>query len=187
MTAANSASFRTDRAADGARVDHYALDDTLAGRIAQAAGIGILTALPDYFHRKTSLAAAYALGCAGMVGLIAFANAQREGVGEGANARLDDAVAADIDDAVANHKESSADPAQDATPERTLMSYLFGVFIFAFMALNLWITIGINRAIVRALVKRGIAKPWTALGVAASLLAFVASEAEAREIEKRAS
>ena len=43
------------------RQDNYALDDTLAGRITQAAAVGIATSYPDWITSKGGLITAYTL------------------------------------------------------------------------------------------------------------------------------
>lgn len=60
------------------RVDNYALDDTLAGRLTQAAAVGILTALPDYFTSRLGLTLAYAAGFSSFAALVAYTNAESE-------------------------------------------------------------------------------------------------------------
>lgn len=55
--------------------DNYALDDTLAGRITQAAAVGIMTAFPDWIKNKTALVFAYVLSFLGFGALVAITNA----------------------------------------------------------------------------------------------------------------
>ncbi|MHC2799300.1 MULTISPECIES: hypothetical protein [Corynebacterium] len=56
--------------------DNYALDDTLAGRITQAAAVGIMTAFPDWIKNKTALVFAYVLSFLGFGALVAITNAE---------------------------------------------------------------------------------------------------------------
>lgn len=56
--------------------DNYALDDTLAGRITQAAAVGIMTAFPDWIKNKTALVFAYVLSFLGFGVLVAITNAE---------------------------------------------------------------------------------------------------------------
>lgn len=56
--------------------DNYALDDTLAGRITQAAAVGIMTAFPDWIKNKTALVFAYMLSFLGFGALVAITNAE---------------------------------------------------------------------------------------------------------------
>lgn len=56
--------------------DNYALDDTLAGRITQAAAVGVMTAFPDWIKNKTALVCAYVLSFLGFGALVAITNAE---------------------------------------------------------------------------------------------------------------
>ena len=56
--------------------DNYALDDTLAGRITQAAAVGIMTAFPDWIKNKTALVFVYVLSFLGFGALVAITNAE---------------------------------------------------------------------------------------------------------------
>ena len=56
--------------------DNYALDDTLAGRITQAAAVGVMTAFPDWIKNKTALVFAYVLSFLGFGALVAITNAE---------------------------------------------------------------------------------------------------------------
>ncbi|MDK6813867.1 hypothetical protein QP363_07650 [Corynebacterium sp. UMB6689] len=56
--------------------DNYALDDTLAGRITQAAAVGIMTAFPDWIKNRTALVFAYVLSFLGFGALVVITNAE---------------------------------------------------------------------------------------------------------------
>ena len=56
--------------------DNYALDDTLAGRITQAAAVAIMTSYPDWIKNKTALVSAYVLSFLGFGALVAITNAE---------------------------------------------------------------------------------------------------------------
>lgn len=56
--------------------DNYALDDTLAGRITQAAAVAIMTSYPDWIKNKTALVFAYVLSFLGFGALVAITNAE---------------------------------------------------------------------------------------------------------------
>ena len=58
------------------KTDNYALDDTLPGRITQAAAVGIMTAFPDWIKNKTALVCAYILSFLGFGALVAITNAE---------------------------------------------------------------------------------------------------------------
>ena len=148
-----------DKQADNTgNTDNYALDDTLAGRIAQSAIIGAVTAYPDWIKNRTVLIGAYALSAAGFLGLVGYLNAQDE----------DDEEFGQVPD--------------DAT---TLPAWFIvaGVAVFA---LGAALDIAVTRRVAGWLRKRGVTKSWTLLGVIGAGLTFVVSEAEAREIARRA-
>lgn len=60
------------------RVDNYALDDTLAGRITQSAAAGLMLSFPDWIKNKTALSITYVFSFIGFGALVAITNAQRE-------------------------------------------------------------------------------------------------------------
>lgn len=160
MSFSNTTASQTNRDS----YDSYALDDTLAGRLVQAAAVGLATAIPDYVAKGPKRVAAYlGLGTA-MLGAIAVANAQREEEPQAAN------------DAAAAHPVFA--DASDA-PAWLLPAFLAG--IAAAVTLNA----KISAAIVKSLRRRGIGKPWTVLGVAGAALTFAVSEAEARDIARQ--
>ena len=64
------------------RQDNYALDDTLAGRITQAAAVGIATSYPDWIKSKGGLITAYTLSFFGFGALVAYTNAHAEQDGD---------------------------------------------------------------------------------------------------------
>ena len=64
------------------RQDNYALDDTLAGRITQAAAVGIATSYPDWITSKGGLITAYTLSFFGFGALVAYTNAHAEQDGD---------------------------------------------------------------------------------------------------------
>lgn len=134
--------------------DNYAFDDTAAGRIAQALSIGVLTALPDYFRGKASLLAAYAVAVAGFGALVGFANARREDA------------------------EPDAGTVGTAPAPR---SWALLAAVLALLFFSSWAQVALSRRMAKALVKRGVAKPWTVLGAVGAALTWVLSELQARE------
>lgn len=138
--------------------DNYALDDTLAGRIAQSAIIGVVTSYPDWIPNRTVLIGAYALSAAGFLGLVGYLNAQDE-----------------------DDEEFGQVP--DEAPTLPAWSIVAGVAVFA---LGAALDIAVTRRVAGWLRKRGVTKPWTLLGAIGAGLTFVVSEAEAREIARRA-
>ncbi|WP_293768008.1 hypothetical protein [uncultured Corynebacterium sp.] len=157
--------------------DNYALDDTLAGRAAQAAAVGILTALPDYLKTKAGLTTGYLVGFTSFGALVAWANAERED--HLAYAPLADADAADAPDAEGT--PSAAAPLDTAGASFAVLAVIVAVAL-----LSLIPGVAASRALTKALAKRGIGKPWTVLGAVAAALTFAVSEAEARGLDRAA-
>ena len=149
---------RTETTVSADNTDNYALDDTLAGRIAQSAIIGVVTSYPDWIKNRTVLIGAYALSAAGFLGLVGYLNAQDE-----------------------DDEEFGQVP--DDAPTLPAWSIVAGV---AVSALGAALDIAVTRRVVGWLRKRGVSKPWTLLGAIGAGLTFVVSEAEAREIARRA-
>lgn len=138
--------------------DGYALDDTLEGRLAQAAAVGVLTALPDYLSGK-SLVAAYAAGFVGFGAVVAYTNAEA--------------------------REDLDTDAQPVTEENDLGFALPALAVgltAASVSLDSWV----SRKFAGFLRTKGVSKPWTAMGALGAALAFGVSELEARDRAKRA-
>ena len=57
------------------RVDNYALDDTLAGRVVQAGFAGAALSLPDYVKKPKALITSYILLLGSFAGLVGYLNA----------------------------------------------------------------------------------------------------------------
>ena len=76
--------------------DNYALDDTLAGRITQAAAQGIVTSYPDWIKSKKGLITAYVLSTIGFGALVAYTNAQAEEDGDEPRSPQDVAAKGDV-------------------------------------------------------------------------------------------
>lgn len=57
------------------RVDNYALDDTLAGRVVQAGFAGVALCLPDYVKKPKALITSYILLLGSFAGLVGYLNA----------------------------------------------------------------------------------------------------------------
>lgn len=139
--------------------DSYALDDTLAGRIAQAAGVGILTALPDYLKSKVGLTVGYLTGFTAFGSLVAFANAQNE-----------------------DERDDAPLTVEPTSPLKTYGAFLV---ILALLAVGAFLNVTIARGIVSFLRKRGATKPWSLTGALLAALTFAVSEAEARGLDKQ--
>lgn len=139
------------------RQDNYALDDTLEGRIAQAAAAGVLTALPDYFSGK-ALVGAYAVGIAGFGALVAYANAEAD------------------DD----HVDT---PPQEVTELQGSAAFALPAAVAGAAVGGAALGSAVGKKLAGGLRGAGVTKPWSVLGVAAAGIIFGLSEAEARRIE----
>lgn len=156
-----------DSTAAPGKTDNYALDDTLAGRIVQSVAVAIVTSLPDWFERRSVLIAAYIGSLLGFGALVAVVNAYDEEDGEEPE----------------TPEQSEAELADgDVSEPRQIPRW-----VPLFVALLIILDIRLNIAIARRLRKAGITKPWSLLGAIAGVLAFLASESEARKIERQAS
>ncbi|HAT1182678.1 TPA: hypothetical protein I8V37_000293 [Corynebacterium striatum] len=139
------------------RVDNYALDDTLAGRITQSAAAGLMLSFPDWIKNKTALSITYVFSFIGFGALVAITNAQRE-------------------DEEPQAEQNDSDLKQWAVSAAVILLFVLGGFI----------NVKVSQAVVKRLRKRGLSKPWTAWGAIAAAFVFLVSELEARDIEKLA-
>lgn len=131
------------------KTDNYALDDTLAGRITQAAAVGIMTAFPDWIKNKTALVFTYIFSSLGFGALVAVTNAQSH--------------------------EDRPEPELPDVPAWAIP------VTFALLLLGGWITVKTQQGIAGFIRRRGVSKPWTALGAIGAAMTFILSEVEARE------
>lgn len=139
------------------RVDNYALDDTLAGRITQSAAAGLMLSFPDWIKNKTALGITYVFSFIGFGALFAITNAQRE----------------------------DEEPQAEQNDSDLKLWAVFAAVILLFV-LGGFINVKVSQAVVKRLRKRGLSKPWTAWGAIAAAFVFLVSELEARDIEKLA-
>ncbi|KQB87151.1 hypothetical protein [Corynebacterium lowii] len=138
------------------QTDYYSLDDTRAGRLTQAAFAGIWEALPDYVSSPLARRALKALLLSGGVSLVAYLNS--------------------VDEDPNNHPSALLSEV-DLSPKQTwaiLGGGLLGGVLTARMGEK------VRAGLVRHLRRRGLKRPHTALGVAAAVVVFGLSEAQAR-------
>lgn len=154
------------------RVDNYALDDTLAGRITQSAAAGLMLSFPDWIKNKTALSITYVFSFIGFGALVAITNAQRED-------EEPQAEQPPVEHPQAEHpqaEQNDSDLKQWAVFAAVILLFVLGGFI----------NVKVSQAVVKRLRKRGLSKPWTAWGAIAAAFVFLVSELEARDIEKLA-
>ncbi|MBC3186631.1 hypothetical protein H7347_08645 [Corynebacterium sp. zg-331] len=137
------------------QTDYYSLDDTRAGRLAQAAFVGGWEALPDYVSSRAARAAikiVLAVGGAGLVGALNM-----------------------IDEDPRNDPAALLDEV-DLSPAQTWAGLACGAAaLICLPALSSRLR---ARAVDR-LRRRGIRRPHTALGAVAAALVFLVSEVRA--------
>ena len=151
-----------NREAHDQRQDNYALDDTLAGRITQAAAVGIATSYPDWIKSKGGLITAYTLSFFGFSALVAYTNAHAEQDGDEPRSPQD-------------------------SDDQGLKPWAIFAAVVLLLILGGWMNVALSRRMVKFLRKRGAKRPWTLLGAIGAALTFLISELEARDIAKLAS
>lgn len=154
------------------RVDNYALDDTLAGRITQSAAAGLMLSFPDWIKNKTALGITYVFSFIGFGALVAITNAQRE----------DEELQAEQPPV----EQSQAEQSQAEQNDSDLKQWAVFAAVILLFVLGGFINVKVSQAVVKRLRKRGLSKPWTAWGAIAAAFVFLVSELEARDIEKLA-
>ncbi|MDK8450492.1 hypothetical protein [Corynebacterium mastitidis] len=138
------------------QTDYYSVDDTRAGRLAQAAFMGAWEGLQDYVPSRPRRLLARTALLAGGLGLVAALNMRDEDPNNDPAALLEEV---------------------DLTPAQTWAAFLGGV---AALAASSKASGWCRDRIAGMLRRRGVARPYTAWGLAVGAVAFVASEAQAR-------
>ncbi|AKK07619.1 hypothetical protein [Corynebacterium testudinoris] len=160
--------------------DYYSLDDTLAGRVAQASVAGTIMSLPDYIESKfLRFLVGTGIFTVGMAS-VAVLNA------------LDDDPDNDLSVVADNLRRSIGDIGKTAGPEWELKAGDISVDSPA----RTWLIIGgvgvvsagllkldgmMRRSMVKSLRKRGVKRPNTVLGVIAGVSVFALSELSHRQ------
>ncbi|MEY6436027.1 hypothetical protein O7746_09995 [Corynebacterium pseudotuberculosis] len=133
------------------------LDDTMTGRISQAAAIGLITALPDYVHTKALRWVINTVILGSLLGVALYANTHDDDP---------DVIAARVREQL----ESS-----DAKEFGPLVTWgAFAVLLLIFLGINK-LDRTISKKVVEFLRRRGVSKPHTLLGVVGAALVFVSS------------
>lgn len=160
--------------------DNYALDDTMAGRAVQALTLGALYAVPDF--AKGTLARVAGFGGVIVAGITAIgvANARRdedenlEEVREPAEVAAEDPAEKSAADDADNHVKQWFDNVSTAQ-KYGVLGGLLGLF-----GLSLWWEKVCVSWMARKLRKKGVRKPFSAIGAAVALIVFISSEYDAR-------
>ena len=146
--------------------DHYLLNDTLLGRIAQSLMMGAFVATPDFFKgrlgRKIARTAIFSSGVVASAVLNKFDGKEHE-----------------------NPKRVAKDLGKVIELDSPLKTWgLLGGGLGAFIGSSK-LQDKINDRIVKILTKRGVVRPNLALGVATAVAMFVQSERNARKKGKK--
>ncbi|AEQ05682.1 hypothetical protein LJU02_00580 [Corynebacterium pseudotuberculosis] len=137
------------------------LDDTMTGRISQAAAIGLITALPDYVHTKALRWVINTVILGALLGVALYANTH------------DDDPDNDPDVIAARVREQLE--SNDAKEFGPLVTWgAFAVLLLVFLGISK-LDRTISKKVVEFLRRRGVSKPHTLLGVVGAALVFVSS------------
>lgn len=158
--------------------DFYSLDDTPAGRLAQAGIAGISIALPDYVPSRAGRLLINGLLGVGGLGLVAYLNAVDENPGNDPAVLLDRMRQEIGDIGQRGGPESDTSPGDLGSPLRTWL--IIGVALLA-AALLAWLESRGRGKLAAALLRRGVKRPNTVLGGVAAVLVYGASEVLARQ------
>lgn len=158
--------------------DFYSLDDTLAGRLAQAGISGISLALPDYVPSRVGRFLVNTLIMVGGVGLVAYLNSVDEDPGNDP-AVLVDRMRQEIGDIGQRGGPETDHSAGDlGSPLRTWL-IIGGALVSAVLLTRL--ESGARRWVVAKLAERGVRRPNTVIGAVGALIVFALSEALHRQ------
>lgn len=155
------------------QTDFYSLDDTLAGRLAQAGITGASLALPDYVESRVGRFLLNTLIVVGGVGLVAYLNSVDD------DPNNDPAILVDRMRQEIGDIGKEAGPDSDAgvrdlgSPARTWL-VIIGALIAAIAVTRL--EASGRRWLVRKLSERGVRRPNTVLGGIGAVLAFAFSD-----------
>ncbi|AJK67799.1 hypothetical protein [Corynebacterium marinum] len=155
--------------------DYYSLDDTLAGRIAQAGMVGTAVALPDYFSSRPLRALVTAAIGLGGAGLVAVLNSFDDDLGN------DPAVMAEqlrtsiggIGSVPGPDSDTPPGDFSTASPAQTWTVIIGALVVIVALVL---VDAALQRRLVAWLRRRGVSRPNTWLGGVASAAVFAVAE-----------
>ncbi len=161
--------------------DYYSLDDTLAGRIAQAGLVGTAVALPDYVRSGPARVLATGAVVVGGAALVAVLNSFDEDP-DNDPAVMVDQLRRSIGDIGSVPGPGSDTPPGDfstASPATTWTVIVVALLvIFALVRLDA----ALQRRLVGWLRRRGVARPNTWIGGVAATVVFAVSEVAHRRM-----
>lgn len=155
--------------------DYYSLDDTPAGRVAQAGMVGIAVALPDYITSRSLRALVTAGIGVGGAALVAVLNSFDEDP-DNDPAVLVDQLRQSIGNIGSVSGPESDTPPGDLTSASPAQTWT--VIALALLALLVFVRLdaALQRRIVTWMGRRGVSRPNTWLGGVSAVVVFVVSE-----------
>lgn len=155
--------------------DYYSLDDTLAGRIAQAGMVGTAVALPDYI-RSGPLRALVTAGIGvGGAALVAVLNSFDEDP-DNDPAVMFDQLRRSIGDIGSVPGPESDTPPGDFSTASPVQTWTVIIAVLAVLFVLLRLDSALQRRVVAWLRRRGVARPNTWLGGVATVVVFALAE-----------
>ncbi|MCS5478221.1 hypothetical protein NYP18_00940 [Corynebacterium sp. YIM 101645] len=155
--------------------DYYSLDDTLAGRIAQAGMVGTAVALPDYISSRPLRALATAGIGAGGAALVAVLNSFDEDPDNDPTVMFDQ-LRRSIGDIGSVPGPGSDTPAGDFSTASPVQTWTVIIGALAVLAALLRVDAALQRRLVAWLGRRGLSRPNTWLGGVAAAVVFAVAE-----------
>ncbi|QGU03512.1 hypothetical protein [Corynebacterium comes] len=155
--------------------DYYSLDDTLAGRIAQAGMVGTAVALPDYLSSRPLRALVTAGIGVGGAALVAVLNSFDEDP-DNDPALMVDQLRRSIGDIGSVPGPESDTPPGDFSTASPLKTWTVIVVALLVIVALVRLDAALQRRIVAWLRHRGVSRPNTWMGGVATVLVFAVSE-----------
>lgn len=155
--------------------DYYSLDDTLAGRIAQAGMVGTAVALPDYISSRPLRALATAGIGTGGAALVAVLNSFDEDP-DNDPAVMFDQLRRSIGDIGAVPGPGSDTPPGDFSTASPVQTWTVIIAALAVLVALLRLDAALQRRLVTWLRRRGVPRPNTWLGGVATAVVFTIAE-----------
>lgn len=164
--------------------DYYSLDDTLAGRVAQAGMVGTAVALPDYISSPRLRALATAGTGVGGAALVAVLNSLDEDP-DNDPAVLVEQLRINIGGIGAVPGPESDIPPGDFSTASPAQTWTIITAALLVMIVLVRVDAALQRRLVASLRRRGVARPNTWLGGVAATVVFAVSEIAHRRRARR--
>lgn len=165
--------------------DYYSLDDTLAGRVAQAGLVGTAVALPDYVRSGPARVLATGAVVLGGAALVAVLNSFDEDPGNDPAVMVDQ-LRRSIGDIGSVPGPGSDTPPGDFSTASPATTWTVIIVALLVIAVLVRLDAAVQRRVVRWLRGRGVARPNTWLGGLAAAVVFAVSEVAHRRLVAQA-